>query len=207
MNEFIPRSDAQLVLWLSNYAERLSSMGKSLGLSDAEIKTQQQHCDAIVESIRSSSQRYKDWRGAVKAIRMSKQGSLPAIRGCIARIKVSPEWTPATGQAMGVIGRPSAPLTPAVLDEAKPVLHARLSAGLVQLRFTRRPFEGLNIYTRKKGEGSWRFLNRATASPFIDTNPLATDSHAEVREYQAFGVRKDKEVGRASDVVVISLPS
>lgn len=205
MNEFIPRSNAQLVLWLSNYAERLATLGKSFGLSEAEIKAQQRHCDAIVESIQGSSQRYKDWRGAVKAIRMSKQGSLPAIRGCIARIKVSPTWTPAIGQAMGVIGRPSASPSSTALDEAKPVLLAKLSAGHVHLRFRRRPFEGLNIYSRKKGEPTWRFLNRATTSPFVDQSPLSIDSGAEVREYLALGVRKDREMGRPSDVVAISL--
>ena len=36
----VPRSDAQLTLWLTNYSARLAVYGKDLGLTDAEIKAQ-----------------------------------------------------------------------------------------------------------------------------------------------------------------------
>ena len=94
-------------------------------------------------------------------------------------------------------------LTPATLAAAKPTLRANVSAGRVHLKFTRRPFEGLNVYMRRQGEGSWRFVGRATKSPFVDAAPPLTAGSAEIREYQALGVRSDQELGQPSDIVVV----
>lgn len=203
MNEFMPRSAGQLVLWLTNYSNRIATYGKSLGLSATEISAQQKRCDEIIDAIKNDDEKQKDWRSAVRLTRTAKQQGLPEIRGVIARLKVAPGWTPAIGQAMGVVGAGGQSLQPGALDAAKPKVRAEAVAGRVHIKFTRSPFDGINIYTRKKGEGSWRFLSRATKSPYIDPTPLAAANVAEVREYQVLGVRKDQEVGQASDVVVI----
>lgn len=205
MNVFIPRSDAQLTLWLTNYSARLAVYGKGLSLTDAEIKAQQKLADEVIDAIKSDDQKHKDWRSAVQATKTMKQTNMPKVRTLIARLKVAPGWSSAIGQAMGVISPSAQSLTPAVLVAAKPALRADACAGRVHLKFTRRPFDGINIYTRKQGEGSWRFVGRATKSPFVDPAPLLTAGSAEVREYQALGVRRDQELGQPSDIVVVTL--
>jgi hypothetical protein len=205
VNVFIPRSDAQLTLWLTNYSARLAVYGKGLGLVDAEIKAQQKLADEVIDAIKNDDQKHKDWRSAVQATKTTKQTNLPKVRTLIARLKVAPGWSSAIGQAMGVISPSAQSLTPAILAAAKPALRADVSAGRVHLKFTRRPFEGLNIYMRKKGEGSWRFVSRVTKSPFMDPAPLMTANSAEIREYQALGVRSDQELGQPSDIVVVTL--
>lgn len=205
MNEFIPRSDGQLVLWLTNFIARIGAHGKALGLTAAEISTQQKACQDIIEAIKNDDQKHKDWRGAVKATQAAKQEGLPSVRAAIARMKVAPGWSLAIGQAMGVIGPGGQSLKPVNLDTAKPKVRVEAVGGRVHIKFTRRPFDGINIYTRKKGEGTWRFLSRATQSPYADPTPLASANVAEIREYQAFGVRKDREVGQPSDVLVIPI--
>ncbi|MBL9045637.1 MAG: hypothetical protein JNM83_28770 [Myxococcales bacterium] len=205
MSDFVPRSDAQLTLWLTNYSARLATYGKGLSLTDAEIKAQQKLADEIIDAIKGNDQKHKDWRSTVQATKTTKQTNLPKVRTLIARLKVAPGWSSAIGQAMGVISSSAQSLTPVVLAAAKPALRADVSAGRVYLKFTRRPFDGLNVYMRRKGEGTWRFVGRATKSPFVDAAPPLTAGSAEIREYQALGVRSDQELGQPSDIVVVPL--
>ncbi len=199
----VPRSDAQLTLWLTNYSARLATYGKGLSLTDAEIKAQQKLADEIIDAIKGNDQKHKDWRSTVQATKTTKQTNLPKVRTLIARMKVAPGWSPAIGQAMGVMSSSAQSMTPAILAAARPTLRAEVSAGRVHLKFTRRPFEGLNVYMRRQGDGTWRFVGRATKSPFVDAAPPMTAGSAEIREYHAVGVRRDQELGQPSDIVVV----
>lgn len=199
MNEFIPRSDPQLCLWLDNYSKRLALYGARFGLTAEEIAAQQKWCAELTEAIKTDDQKHKEWRAAVKVTRETKKSSLAAVRAMIERLKHLPGWTPSIGQAMGVVKRP--PLLP-LLDTVKPRLQVVTEGGQVKLKFTRRPLDGINVYVRRKGEAQWRLLARATRSPFVDSTALPRGNTSEIREYRAMGVRKDQEVGQPSDVVV-----
>ena len=43
-----------------------------------------------------------------------------------------------------------------------------------------------------------------THSPYDDHTPLAVPGVAEVREYQAFGVLHDQQIGQPSDIVSVT---
>lgn len=200
MNEFIPRSDPQLCLWLDNYSKRIGMYGAKFGLSPDEITAQQKWCAELTEAIKTDDQKHKEWRAAVKVTREAKKSSLAAVRAMIERIKHLPGWTPTIGQAMGVVKK--AP-PPTEVDTIKPKLQVVTEAGQVKLKFTRRPLDGINVYMRRKGQKQWQLLARATRSPFIDPTALLFPNTSEIREYRAMGVRKDKEVGQPSEIVVV----
>ena len=199
MNEFIPRSDPQLCLWLENYSKRIAMYGAKLGLTPDEIAAQQRWCAELTEAIKTDDQKLKEWRAAVKVTREAKKSSLAAVRAMIERIKHLPGWSPSIGQAMGVVKK--AP-TPTPMEAVKPKLQVVTEAGQVKLKFTRRPLDGINVYMRRKGEAQWHLLARATRSPFVDPTAPLVPNTSEIREYRATGVRKDQEVGQPSDVVV-----
>ena len=90
MSEYIPRNDGQLILWLTNYAARLGTHGKSLGISDADIKAQTKQCEQIIEAIKNDDEKHKDWRSAAKATQDLKRTGIPEIRAVVARMKVAP---------------------------------------------------------------------------------------------------------------------
>lgn len=205
MQDFVPRRDSQLVIWLENLSQKLSSYGKPLGLSATEVTSAQTICTDIVAAIKHDEQVRQQWLGAVEATQAQKGSGLPALRTLIARMKVAPGWNATMAKEMAVVRAGSPTPQPAAMDSAKPRISVDTVAGRVQIKFVRRPFEGLNVYTRKKGEGTWRFVARATKSPFVDPTPIAIANSAEVREYYALGVRKDVEVGQPSDIVVIPL--
>src|SRR5438128_1052969 len=74
-----------------------------------------------------------------------------------------------------------------------------------QLSSVRGPLDGIHVYSRKKGETAWRFLDSARYSPFVDAAPAATPGIPEIREYRVVGVYKDQEVGQPSDIVSVTV--
>jgi hypothetical protein len=50
----------------------------------------------------------------------------------------------------------------------------------------------------------WKFISRDTNSPYADYTALAVAGQSEVREYQAFGVLNDQQIGQPSDIVSVT---
>jgi hypothetical protein len=66
------------------------------------------------------------------------------------------------------------------------------------------PTQGINLYYRLRGESSWTYLARDTNSPYNDHTPLKVANTPETREYQAFGVLNDQQIGLPSDIVSVT---
>ena len=201
MPGLIPRNDSELAIWLANYSKQLGSIGPTVGLSDADITAEQKRCAAVITAIQNDDQKRKEWRAATEATQQIKQKELPAMRATLARMKAHTGWTPALAQSLGAVAvsHSSGPL-----ETYKPSIRAQTQAGRVEIKFTRKPMDGVNVYTRKRGEASWSLLGRFTQSPCVDPTS-APAGVSEVREYRVIGVVKDREVGQASDIVVVTM--
>lgn len=197
----IPRNDSELAIWLANYSKQLAIVGPTVGLADADIAAEQKRCAAVIAAIQNDDQKRKEWRAAAEATQQLKQKELPAMRATIARMKAHGGWTSALAQGLGVVGTPP---SSGPLETYKPSIRAQTQAGRVEIKFTRKPVDGVNVYARKRGETAWRLLGRFTQSPCVDPTSAAAGV-AEVREYRVIGVVKDREVGQASDIVVVTM--
>ena len=203
MADYLPRADAELIAWLTSLGKNLGTLGAGLGLSDAEVKADQKLCSDLITAIQTDEQKHRDWLAATEATRLLKLKEVPSLRSSIARIKTSPGYTPAIGQSLGILG--TAPQT-LIKEQVKPTLRASRQPGKVELRFTRGKLDGVNLYSRKKGELPWQLLGRASRSPFVDATPVTSTTGSEVREYRAYGVYRDEEVGQPSDILVVASP-
>lgn len=197
----IPRNDSELAIWLANFSKQLASVGATVGLADADIAAEQKRCAAVIAAIQNDDQKRKDWRAAAEATQQIKQKELPAMRATLARMRAHAGWTPSLAQSLGAVS-PSPSSGP--LEAYKPSIRAQTQAGRIEIKFTRKPVDGVNVYARKRGEASWRLLGRFTQSPCVDPTP-APAGVPEVREYRVIGVVKDREVGQASDIVVVTM--
>jgi hypothetical protein len=101
------------------------------------------------------------------------------------------------GKDLGIIG------TTADMDEEtmKPKFSGEAFPGYARLKFTKKGLDGVNIYTRLKGQSNWAFLARDTNSPYDDHRPLSQAGIAETREYMCIGVIADAEVGQQNDIL------
>src|ERR1017187_2805830 len=81
---------------------------------------------------------------------------------------------------------------------------ARRDGGAVGIEFNLANSEGVNIYSRRDGDGDFKFLARDTVPPYVDNRPLLAAGKPELREYKAVYVVSDAEIGLFSDEVVVN---
>ena len=86
----------------------------------------------------------------------------------------------------------------------KPELSGSVVGGGVEVRFKKGQTGGVNISTRLRGQIAWTFLARDTSSPYLDNRPLGIPGTPEVREYIAYGVVDDQQIGLQSDIVSVT---
>ena len=139
------------------------------------------------------------FRSAAKDTQAST--SLAGLRGEINQWKPNPNMTPAIEAALKIVGTDSGFDPNAWKAE---ITKAEVVAGHVQLKWRKGPTDGVNLYVRLKGQTAWKFLARDTNSPYDDYTPLAVAGVPEVREYQAYSVLSDAQIGQPSDIVTVT---
>ncbi len=196
---FIPQVIAQLKLWLNTYKTKIATHGATIGLTAGEITAQQADCDAMITKINDADIAKQAQQASVNTQNQTIKIKLPNITNMAKRVKTHAGYTGAIGEELGIVGDEH------VFDPAtyQTVLKLRMDGGTIRIDFTRIDVEGINIYTRLQGQANWNFLARDTSSPYHDTRPLSQAGVAETREYMAFGVVNDTQIGLQSAMVSI----
>ncbi|HYM94123.1 MAG TPA: hypothetical protein VET23_08295, partial [Chitinophagaceae bacterium] len=173
---------------------KIATYGPTLGLAAGDITDLTNLCGGTIEYIEGAEIKKNEAQNAITTKETFKKEQLPVLRNAIERLKTHSDYTEAIGQELGVIGSESA-----VPD--KPGLKAKARVNDVELSFTKKGLEGVNIYARLKGAAQWTFLARDTHSPYNDSRPLTNAGVPETREYMCIGVIADEETGEPSDIV------
>jgi hypothetical protein len=198
-NSFFPKAESILVVWATNYQEKIATHATALGLTPAEVATEVALCQTLIDTINAVNTQKNLYKAAIETrdAAINLQGG--ELRLEIARHKMTPGYTESIGQDLGIIG------TPTEFDPTtyKPEIIAELFGGNVRIRFRKNGVDGINIYRRQKGTSTFTFLSRATRSPFEHQSVLSEPNKPEHWEYRAFGVINDIEIGLASDIVEI----
>ncbi len=197
--DYIPRKDADLIMWAQNYKTKIPTVGATLGLTAAEISTELNLCDALINSINNVQTAKAAAASAIKLKDEAIQKSGGELRTLIGRHKKSVAYTAPIGEELKIVSN----ATSFDISSYKAKILAELFAGFVRIKFSKLGADGINLYHRKKGESNWRFLARDTKSPYDDHIVLATANQPEHWEYRAYGVINDDEIGQASDIVEV----
>ena len=199
MPDFIPRSEPQLAMWLLNHQQQITVLGASLGLSGADITAITNACTRTITNINAVEAKKNELDQTITNKDTQKDEDLGTIRNYVRIEKANPGFTDAIGAALGIMATASA------MDEEnmKSKLTAEAFPGYVRLKFTKKGLDGVNIYTRLKGQSAWNFLARDTNSPYDDNRALTTAGVPETREYMCIGVVADGEIGQPSDIVSV----
>ena len=203
-NDFVPRSYANLLLWLQNLTTQITTYGTAnLGMTAAEVSAANALNSALIYKIQAvlAAQTALDAAiGGYIGLAESPTAGIPAIRKVIAKGKEAPGYTIAIGEAMQAIGS-EVTVDP---DTYKPEMTADAMPGQVRIRGRKKGVQAMNIYRRLKGQPAWQLAaGNRTKFPFDDDAPLAVANVPETREYSVIGMIANEEVGQRSDIVEV----
>lgn len=197
--DFIPKSDAGKLSWSQNIEDKLAGHATVLGLSATDVTAQK----ALLASIRKAvTDKAAAQANAKRAIVESDQlidDSVKALRSSIQSWKQQPGFTDAIGADLQIITTESG-FDP---QSFKTTLSSSVHPGRVEIGFVKSETQGVNIYTRLKGQATWVKLSFDGHSPYIDNRPLAVANTPEHREYMAIAVIDDAEIGQSSDIIEV----
>lgn len=223
---YLPQTDEGKVTWLNTFAAKKTVHAALFGFSSASVT--QTNEDALmfafligyIDQIKTDAQEltaYKDLlrdgpasepTATFPTITVIAPGELPAIVPAdifkraaddAAVMKKHANYSTALGEDFGIIG------AEIVFDPAeyKTTITGEAFPNYVELKFFKGQAEGVNFYRRLEGTSVWKKVALANTSPFQDQTPLAVPGQAEIREYMAIGVIKNKEIGVESAVIKV----
>ena len=200
MADYVPTSDGGLKKWVGNIKTNVPDLVTELEITPARLTKITGWCDSLLTAMTAAEQAKNDWLAASQTKQNQTNTSLTGLRGEIAKWKVADGMTDAIAAELQIVGG-GTPFNP---ETYQAQITAQVFSGYVRFKFTKLGVDGINLYTRIKGTMGWKFVSRDTNSPYDDHTPLAVAGQSEVREYQAFGVLNDQQIGLPSDIVTVT---
>ena len=196
--DYIPFKDSDRILWNENLNSKIDALAAELDLDATEVATLKSVSAANAAAIKACDQARVASRAATAAkVTQLKTGNA-VLRGIVRKIKSSSNYTTAIGTTLDIIGDDT---TPMEYNSYRPTIKARVFPGKVRISFVKNGLDGMNFYSRQKGQTAWEKLDYCGYSPYEDRRPLATPPAPEHREFMAIGVLRDKEVTLQSAII------
>jgi hypothetical protein len=221
----IPRSENELVPWLSNFGQKISNYAAVLGITVPEAEQTQTEIDYLIYllNVRLPHERqtvaatveYKNFimnGDPTIALPATLPGTVPPpaypaqvlpgvisrLRKLIQTIKNHPAYTETIGQDLDILSATTA------YPEAPTITLTQAAAGAVTIGWNKAGWSGVRFQSRAKG-GEWSDLGIDLHSPFVDTRPLATPFQPEGREYRASYLDGDTPQATFSQVLEVTV--
>ena len=200
MSDFVPNAEGDLKKWLTNIDTNVPKLVTELEITPARLANITGWCDALLAAMVAAEQAKIAYITAMQNKQTQSAISLTGLRGEVAKWKVADGMTDALAAELQIVGG-STPFNP---ETYQPQITAQAFSGYVRFKFKKLGADGIILNTRVKGTMGWKFVSRDSNSPYDDHTPLAVPGQAEVREYQAFGLYYDEQIGIASDIVTVT---
>lgn len=203
--DYLSRALDALDTWLTNFFELIDTIGVTLGLTPAQITEVKSRITDFRDKYQAQTQQESDYKASVEATQASMKVCISdsgGVRDLVGKMKKHDDYTEALGETIGVIGEEHVPDT----VSAKPVLKDKSEGGLVKVGFNIYEWDGVNIYRELDDGAGMIFIARDTDAPYYDTTPKLDPTKPEKRQYQAYFVDGDEQIGLPSDILTIIVP-
>lgn len=199
--DYLPRADAEFLLWHDRLLEAVKTYGSTVGIAPAEqarVQTANAAFHAHLDAVDEAAIRAKVAVSEKDAFRQKLEAE---CRGLANRVKAHPGYSTAIGTGFGIVSRRAeldrVAIQPTLTLEALPG-HA------VRVAYVKAGTDGINVYGRCAGEAEWTLLGRSTRSPFFDRRAPRQPGVREDREYRAFYMLDDDQIGQVSAIATIT---
>ncbi len=85
-------------------------------------------------------------------------------------------------------------------------LKAEVSGGVVEIKWDKQGMEAIAAYCKRGSEVSFSFFDKDVESPLKDDRLKLDPSAPEERNYYAYYVDDDENVGQQSDIITVIVP-
>ncbi|MFM2295022.1 MAG: hypothetical protein RLZZ350_1435 [Verrucomicrobiota bacterium] len=197
---YMPQTQLGYLAWQDNLVTAATGLAGPLGLTGeiAALTARNTGLHAKYNTLQAAQNAAK---AAVTDYNTAEAASRLADRVLVQRAKLSPNYTDALGNNLGVIGAEDT----TDLTTAKPTLTATDHlAGNIEVQFNKSISQGVDVYAKRDGDADFVFLARDTQSPYLDNRPLLQAGKPELRRYKAIYVLNDAQVGSFSDEIVVN---
>jgi len=203
---YFPGSESASIAWLIHFAAKLAPCGEQLGLSAeeiaatlADIKFYVWYTTTYYPGIQQAGLEATAYKNILaydpaNTLRplpvMASYEDAPAVRpagilsrlfNLIQRIKLSPAYSAAIGQDLGIIG------TQSIDTHNYPGLTLEIQRNETQeyvvVKFTKYQHDAVAIESRRSN-GEWENMGISLKKPWLDMRPLLVAGVPEVREYR-----------------------
>lgn len=199
--DFIPATDNDFLAWLDHLAAMAEARQAELGLPAATLQAVKDAAAGFRARMQTMTLAKATYDHAVQEKKAGRKDAEAASRTLARQAKASSAYTDALGKLLQIIGSGDSTDYAAI----KPDLTGKdLGGGKVELDFSKKNTDGVNIYGLDEASHQYVFLARDTQAPYIDSRPLADPAKPEVRRYKAVYVLADEETGQSSDEVAVT---
>ncbi len=199
MNDYLPRNDAEFLIWLNNFRNVFATNANDFGTSPEDVKNLDKLLAKMSDSVQDVATQKEILAKTVANKDSTRKEIETFVRAEANRHKSHKNYTEAVGQEFGIV-RSKSNFNPATY---KPQAKAEVSGGMVRIKFQKKGISGVNVYRRRKGEVEWQFRARDNNSPYEERIVLENPAVPEHWEYRLIGVVKDVEIGMPSDVIEV----
>lgn len=224
MADFVKKPDLQFVSQLNTFRTKLPSYMTLFGIDQATVDAATEDAQFfafMVTGVTTARGYSKSWVEQKDILRDQPEDAPVTIfpipvnvttpptivapgverrfRALAKQIKSNPNYTQAIGEDLGIVS-----ITP-VTELTPPKLTVVMSGGKPNIKYKRGISEGLRIYSKRGDETTFTFLDVSTRSPYVDARPNLTPNVAETRQYYAYYILDDAQVGDQSATVSISM--
>lgn len=223
---YLPVNDADRVVWLSNFSNRLGQYRVALGFTQADVNSVIADADMFaytVQMLEAARQYTQAMSTLKKQLRSSPQqvampampvlpniGNVPAavnsgvfnrVAIMVNTIKQHGAYTPTMGTDLGIVA-PVVPFNPSAMT---PVLSIRLEAGFPLLKWKKGDADSVNIYVDRHDNNGFVLLRNTVRNEYLDTQALPPNTYTATWDYKLRYKIGDDEVGNFSPIISINV--
>jgi len=195
--DYIPLRNTDFVGWEQRFATKVAAHAATLGLNAGQVATVVDKIATHQVQFAEAESAKKTARSKVSAMQRGRVSTVRAIRSLVKAIKASPAYNESIGKEMSIIGPEDSG------EMTAPVLRIAMSGGIPIIGYRKGRMDGILLQSRRSGETEFTFLAVDTQSPYPDTRPNQVAGTPEAREYMAWYMKGDQQVGEPSAVVVV----
>lgn len=198
--DFIPKSDAERLLWLHNYVENIREAALNTGtsLGPAAITAHEQEVMQYINAIVDAEQKKIDSKAATSHKEALEKSTIKRIRDVATIIKRQGRKDVGTIAKLGIKCKGYAVDVSALC----PNIRVEVAGNKVYIYFNRNHHYDVAVYCRQPGE-EFIHIGFGVTSPFIDERPLAVPLQPERREYSIMYNNRRENIGHRSLVASV----